>query len=126
MNSYAWTHNVSGLSTTKPVGQLLPNELGLYDLSWNVIQWCSDGSTGLNVQNGVWWTPSGAVTNYQGTGSAHSRVICGSSWSGNPPSAWVANRSYCNPYINGADGDGGGGGFGGAIGNSTGFRVVRP
>lgn len=41
LTDVAWYRNNSG-STTHPVKQKLPNELGLYDMSGNVFEWCHD------------------------------------------------------------------------------------
>lgn|GEM_PF-3040042 len=59
----------SGVST-RPVGELLPNELGLYDMSGNVYEWCRDRVDAY---------PDGPLTDYSGalTGG---RMTLGGSW----------------------------------------------
>ena len=41
LKQVGWYRENSGMET-KPVGLLLPNELGLYDMSGNVYEWCED------------------------------------------------------------------------------------
>jgi formylglycine-generating enzyme required for sulfatase activity len=68
--NYAWYEANSG-GTTHPVGGKLPNRWGLYDLSGNVWEWCSDWLGNY---------PGGSVTDPQGSGWGSNRVIRGGSW----------------------------------------------
>jgi serine/threonine protein kinase len=64
-----------GFATTSPAGNFQPNQLGLYDLSGNVWEWCEDffdGQSGSRVLRGGSW------------GSRDSRILL-SSYRGIPP-----------------------------------------
>ena len=70
IDDVAWYYGNSG-SKTHSVKTKKPNELGLYDMSGNVLEWCQDwyGTYSSNAQ-----------TNPTGPGSGYSRVIRGGSW----------------------------------------------
>ena len=42
LNDVSWNSNNNSTNTTQPVGQKSPNELGLYDMSGSVWEWCND------------------------------------------------------------------------------------
>jgi formylglycine-generating enzyme len=70
--SWAYKEQNDGHINTAPVGQLLPNELDIFDMSGNVWEWCSD-----------YWSdsyPKGSVTNPKGSTSESSHVLRGGSW----------------------------------------------
>jgi formylglycine-generating enzyme required for sulfatase activity len=71
INAVAWTRDNSG-EKTHPVASKLPNELGLYDMSGNVWEWCQDYYDSYK---------SGDQTNPIGPKSNTGRVIKrGGSW----------------------------------------------
>jgi len=72
INEVAWYDRNSG-KTTHPVGTKAPNELGIYDMSGNVMEWCNDWYS--NTYYSV--SPS---TNPQGPSSGTARILRGGSW----------------------------------------------
>jgi formylglycine-generating enzyme required for sulfatase activity len=76
------SYNLGAVQRTHPVGQKLPNELGLYDMSGNVWEWVQD-----------WWGyySAGAETDPMGPVTGAFRVIRGGSWYDTP---WYQRPTY--------------------------------
>ncbi|MCI7377249.1 MAG: formylglycine-generating enzyme family protein [Bacteroidales bacterium] len=94
IGNVAWYYDNSG-SSTHAVGTKTANELGIYDMSGNVSELCSDWYGGYSA---------GAQTNPQGPSSGSRRVLRGGSWYSYASGCRVSARNDCGPgysYIDG-------------------------
>ena len=87
IDNVAWYDGISG-DKTHPVATKLPNELGIYDMTGNVWEWCSDW-------NGKY--SSGAQTNPKGPYDGSYRVVRGGSWDDNAKGCRSSNRTCNSP-----------------------------
>ncbi|MBP8238764.1 MAG: formylglycine-generating enzyme family protein [Saprospiraceae bacterium] len=87
IDEVAWYNHNSG-SKTRPVGRKKPNELGLYDMSGNVWEWCEDD----------WHSDyNGAPTNgraWVGSPRSSFRVYRGGGWGYDPRHCRASNRYF--------------------------------
>ena len=87
VNSYNKGNNHPDYGT-HAVGTKTPNELGIYDMSGNVWEWCQDWKGNYS---------SGSQTNPTGPASGAYRVLRGGGWSIDASYCRVSNRSSSNP-----------------------------
>jgi formylglycine-generating enzyme required for sulfatase activity len=78
---------------THPVAQKQANELGLYDMSGNVLEWCNDGHKGYSDE----YYKNSPRINPPGTASDSYRVIRGGSWFDSSRYCRVSFRNYKSP-----------------------------
>ena len=74
------------------VGNLMPNEIGIYDMSGNVYEWCQDIMGAYTKE---------AQVNPQGASQGIYRVLRGGCWCGLEEWCEVADRHYDVPWVRG-------------------------
>ena len=84
------------VESTYEVGQKAPNELGLYDMSGNVWEWCHDYWDSNYYAQGDKTNPTGPESPTSKTGY---RVARGGAWYFAYVDSRVANRSDCHPNL---------------------------
>jgi formylglycine-generating enzyme required for sulfatase activity len=103
LTEVGWFRDNNG-SKTHPVGRKLPNELGLYDMSGNVWEWCNDWYSEDYYANSPSKNPAGPTT-------GPNRVRRGGGWDSTPAYCRVAFRGWFAPV---------------ARTDNLGFRLVLP
>ena len=93
IDDVAWYWSNCG-EKTHPVKTKQPNELGIYDMSGNVDEWCQDryGSYGSYAQ-----------TNPTGASSGSKRVLRGGGWLSEASWCRPSHRCYCTPEHSNSD-----------------------
>lgn len=88
LEDFAWYATNSG-STSHPSGQKTANELGIFDLSGNIYEWCQD-----------WYeTWSGAYTNYSGPATGTRKIMRGGSWFSAADTCALGFRNFQYPWM---------------------------
>ena len=85
----AWYDKPDG--ATHPIGQKTPNELGIFDLAGNVLEWCSDWYSADYYQNTI------DAINASGPKTGEERVLRGGSYFTDDITCRSVYRSHLDP-----------------------------
>ena len=88
LRKIGWNYENSQ-NQTQPIGLLQPNELGIFDMSGNVWEWCQDW---LDSKYYEQCHQQGIVPNPKGPESGQLRVVRGGSWGNSASYCQVAYR----------------------------------
>jgi len=89
IDEVAW-YKENSMNTTHPVGKRFPNELGLFDLSGGVWEWCSDWFDLSYYRNSPKENPNGPH-------DGRNRVLRGASWDTKAKDCRIARRTGLAP-----------------------------
>ncbi|MFN0035587.1 MAG: formylglycine-generating enzyme family protein [Saprospiraceae bacterium] len=93
LKDVGWYDANSG-NETKPVGLKYPNQLGIYDMSGNVWEWCEDWFDEKYYEQ---CKQQGTVENPRGPEKGSNRVRRGGGWFGGARYCRAADRNYWRP-----------------------------
>ena len=89
LGKYCW-YCVNSERTTHQVGLLLPNDLGLYDMSGNVAEWCQDWVEAYSAD---------AQENPRGPREGENKVLRGGHYNSTSPACTVYDRGWYLPMM---------------------------
>ena len=89
LDEVAW-YDKNSQGSTQPVGLMKPNELGIYDMSGNLWEWCSDWKAHYRPEE---------QTNPVGPSEGNHRIMRGGSWTYDKSFCRVSRRNYTSNVI---------------------------